>query len=306
MKHICLARHVGPWLLIATVFASSPAFAQIDFSGEWAVRLHEDEPHRQAGPNNDTGGRHGADIGDYTGLPINAAARLKADSWDASIQSLPEHQTDPSSAIYGDVAIANLRMSKIVDDATEQVVAFKIFRSPGGATGTRIIWLDGRPHPPEYAAHTWAGFSTGTWEGNMLTVETTHIKAGYLQLNGVAHSDQATMTEHYIRHGAYLTVISVVNDPQYLEEPFIRSTNWVIDLTQQLNSVPNEIVDEIAGRPDGVVPAHLPGTNPSLREFADLYHIPFEATRGGKETTYPEYQLRLKELMARVPKKSAE
>ena len=29
----------------------------------------------------------------------------------------------------------------------------------------REIWMDGRPHPPAYAPHTWQGFSTGQWEG---------------------------------------------------------------------------------------------------------------------------------------------
>jgi len=43
------------------------------------------------------------------------------------------------------------------------------------------------------------GFSTGKWEGHMLTVTTTHLKVGWIQRNGVAHSDKATMTEHYMR-----------------------------------------------------------------------------------------------------------
>jgi hypothetical protein len=44
----------------------------IDLSGEWAPRFHEDQPERIPGP----------DIGDYLGLPINAAGRLHADSWE--------------------------------------------------------------------------------------------------------------------------------------------------------------------------------------------------------------------------------
>ena len=30
----------------------------------------------------------------------------------------------------------------------------------------RTIWMDGRPHPPEYAPHTFMGFSTGEWNGD--------------------------------------------------------------------------------------------------------------------------------------------
>ena len=71
--------------------ASIPALAQIDLSGEWAPRFHEDQPERIPGP----------EIGDYLGLPINAAARLRADSWDASLLTLPEHQCKPHPSDYG-------------------------------------------------------------------------------------------------------------------------------------------------------------------------------------------------------------
>ncbi len=65
----------------------------------------------------------------------------------------------------------------------------------------RTIYMDGRGHPPEYANHTWQGSSTAVWEGNMLTVTTTHLKENYLRRNGVPRSDQATVTEHWMRHG---------------------------------------------------------------------------------------------------------
>src|ERR1700704_6334483 len=105
------------------------------------------------------------------------------------------------------------------------------------------------------------------------------------------------MTEHFVRQGDFLTVISVVVDPVYLEEPLVRSTNYVLDLAQQLEAIHGEIVDEIAGRPDGYVPHHLPGTNDQLKEFAQHFGLPFEATRGGRDSTYPEYQLTLQKMM---------
>ena len=49
----------------------------------------------------------------------------------------------------------------------------------------RTIWMDGRPHPPEYAPHTFMGFSTGEWNGDILTITTTHIKAGYFRRSGM-------------------------------------------------------------------------------------------------------------------------
>jgi hypothetical protein len=295
-----LVRNVGYVLFAATALASAPASAQTDFAGEWAGTLHEDVPHR----NDALGG--GPEIGDYTGLPINEAARFKAEAWDASINSLREHQTIVAPAMYWARGGGNMRISKVTDDVTERLIAFKIYRAGAGGSTTRMIWMDGRQHPPAYAAHTWQGFSTGRWEGPMLTVETTHVKAGWIQRNGVPASDQATLIEHIVRHGDSLTIISIVHDPVYLEEPLMRSTNWVLALSQQINAVPNEIVDEIARGRDGFVPHRLPGSNDQIRVFADRLGLPFEATRGGKETTYPEYQLTIKELLARRAKKSAE
>ncbi|HYV62804.1 MAG TPA: hypothetical protein VE958_09025, partial [Bryobacteraceae bacterium] len=49
---------------------------------------------------------------------------------------------------------------------------------------------------------------------------------------------------------------------------------------------------------EGVVPHHLPGTNPYLREISEWYGIPYEATRGGAETLYPEYRLKLNSYKA--------
>ena len=80
----------------------------------------------------------------------------------------------------------------------------------------------------------------------------------------------------------------------------LRSTNWVLEPSQQLEPVPTRIVDEIAGQPKGYVPHHLPGTNEYLKEFAAETGLPFDATRGGAQTMYPEYQLRLKELTAQI------
>ena len=46
-------------------------------------------------------------------------------------------------------------------------------------------------------------------------------------------------------------------------------------------------------RAPGTVPHHLPGTNANLREFSAWYGLPYEATRGGAETLYPEYRSKL-------------
>jgi hypothetical protein len=232
----------------------------------------------------------GPELGDYLGLPINDAARLYADSWDASLLALPENQCRPIRDDYPSRGPAQMRISKQVDGPTQQIVAYRMLLS--WMTQERIIYMDGRPHPPEYAAHTWQGFSTGHWEGNMLTATTTHLKAGWIRRNGVPRSEKATLTEHWIRHGSYLTLVSIVNDPVYLTAPFIRTTNFVLEPEQQIAPFPCESVVEV-DHPAGYVPHHLPGTNPFLGEFAAKFKVPAEAARGGAETMYPEYQRRL-------------
>jgi hypothetical protein len=170
-----------------------------------------------------------------------------------------------------------------------------MFGTFGRATHT--VWMDGRPHPSKYAPHTFEGFTTGVWEGDMLTTYTTHIKMGYLRRNGVPTSDETTVTEHWVRHGDVLTVTTVVEDPVYLTEPLVRSQNWQLDPEVQRLATPCEPVVEVARKP-GTVPHYLPGTNPFLKEVTNMYNIPIEAVRGGAETMYPEYRKKLKDEYA--------
>jgi cyclase len=279
-SHAVMTRTDRASIGVLLLLTGLPAFAQVDFTGEWAPRYHEDEPERIPGP----------ELGDYLGLPLNDAARLRADSWDASIQTMPEHQCIPHPSTYSFRGPSNLRVSREFDPVTQDIVAYTIYGTFGRAT--RTIWMDGRPHPSANAAHTWAGFSTGTWEGRMLTVETTHIKAGYIRRNGVVHSDLATMREHFIREGDYLTIVTIVQDPVYLTEPFIRTTDFVLDPTQSEGATPCDVTIEVV-RPKGAVPHHLPGTNTFVNEFPQTYHLPPVAARGGAETMYPEYRLKL-------------
>ncbi|HKC56580.1 MAG TPA: hypothetical protein VKC35_10670, partial [Vicinamibacterales bacterium] len=154
-------RFVIAAIAMAALATPGRAFAQIDLAGVWAPIFHEDQPERVPGP----------DVGDYAGLPINDAARFKADTWDASLLTLPEHQCKPHPSTYGFRGVGNLRISPDFDDATQRMV--KINTQIQWMEQKREIWMDGRPHPPDYAAHTWQGFSTGRWEGPVLVVRTT-------------------------------------------------------------------------------------------------------------------------------------
>jgi hypothetical protein len=274
----CTVQSFVTCLLAAAALTSQPAFAQrgmgFNPSGMWTAMYHEDELERTD---------PGAPVGDYLGIPINDEERLRADTWDGDLVSVLQHQCIPHSAPYAMRGPSGLKITTVNDPASGQIIAFII---DGTYTGPRTIWMDGRAHPSQFAPHTWAGFSTGAWEGDTLRIDTTHIKAGYLRRNGIAFSDRATLT-------------SITDDPVYLTEPLVRTESWVWN--------PYQVFTPIAGygsclpvpeipRPYGWVPHHLPGTNTVLREFSEEYGVPFEASRGGAETMYPEYRKKLKQM----------
>jgi hypothetical protein len=73
-------------LALAIVLAAvAPASAQINLVGYWSPLYDQDWLERIPGP----------DVGDYAGLPITAAACRRANTWEASLLTLPEHQCKP-------------------------------------------------------------------------------------------------------------------------------------------------------------------------------------------------------------------
>ena len=257
-------------LLLATT-----AFAQVDLSGVWADRITEDSYERSGGP----------PLGDYQGIPLNDAGRMKADSHDHSEWSLPEFQCRPHPGPYQWRALGAVRISQEIDPVSRELTSFHLeyLRSM-----ERVIYMDKRPHPPEWAPHSWSGFSTGTWDGNMLVVSTTHLKGAYLRRNGASFSDKSTMMEYITRHGDYLLVTMIVTDPVWLEEPLIQTTNYQLDPHTQLSYYPCTVSEENIST---AVPHFLPGQNPNLE--AD--DIPKQPARGGAASTYPEYRAALKQ-----------
>ena len=90
--------------------------------------------------------------------------------------------------------------------------------------------MDGREHPPADAAHSWGGFSTAQWEGDMLRIETTHLKEDYIRRDGVPATDEATVTKYWIRRGDILTWVTHHPTTRlYLAEPMIRSSRVPAD-----------------------------------------------------------------------------
>jgi cyclase len=272
IRHLSRIAMCG-FLVIAT---AAPAVAQVDLTGMWAPLFHEDQVERIPGP----------DVGDYAGLPINDALRMRADSWDASLLTLPEHQCKPHPSTYGFRGVGNLRISADVDDKTQSMI--RLHTHIQWQEQRRDIWMDGRPHPPDYAAHTWQGFSTGQWEGNVLVVKTTHLKAGWIRRNGLLITDDATMTERFIRHGNYLTHIYMIEDPHYLTEPLIKTNGFQLISNPAMQPYPCYPTVEVP-REKGEVPHHLPGENTFLGEYAKKHNLPQNAVRGGAETALPEF-----------------
>ena len=259
-----------------------------DMAGWWGAVMHEDQLERGPGP----------DLVDFGGFPINDAARTFALAWDSSRITAPEHQCQSHTVQYIYWGPLQLHIWEERDPQSQALIAIKQYLST--FEQHRTIWMDGRQHPPEYAPHTFQGFSTGVWEGNMLTVRTTHIKQGWYRRNGLIQSDKATLVEHYIRHGEYLTQVSITTDPVYLTEPYVRTTTLHFNGQQGQNLIyPCDYVVEIAGRAPDNVPNYMPGENPFLTEFATKYKLPAAAVLGGAETMYPEYMAKMKQMAAR-------
>lgn len=276
------------WL---TIGASQQAFAEIDISGTWAARNHEDSLERGPGPYSV----------DYTALPLNDDARAKALSYNQSQLAMAERQCALYQQYYLVLGPFGMKIWDETDPVTGQTIAWKIGSWEDRATTT--IWMDGRPHPSKNAPHTREGFTTGVWEGDTLVAYTTHMKAGYLRRNGTPASDQATMTTHFLRHGTLMTVLAEIEDPVYLTEPLILSKNFELDPTpMRAEGPPCFPAYEGGSGEEGHVPHYLPGQNPWVNEVTEMYHIPLEAVMGGAETMYPDYRKKLKDKYVRPEK----
>jgi glyoxylase-like metal-dependent hydrolase (beta-lactamase superfamily II) len=234
---------------------------------------------------------------EYGGIPLNEAGRLYALAWSASRIQGRQHQCMGYSVPYAYNAPGNYRFWEERDPETQRLIAIKHYWQI--SEGTRTIWMDGRPHPPPYAQHTWAGFSTGKYEGNTLSVYTTHLKRGWIRANGIPQSDEASVVEHFIRHGDRITYISVVNDPVYLAEPFSRTYTLMRNVKEpDAWQYACDDGEQILDRREDQVESYFWGQHPFLREFSEKRQIPLLATLGGPETMFPDFLAKLKDPAA--------
>lgn len=205
--------------------ASTPkSAAPIDLTGYWVSIVTEDWRYRMVTPSK----------GDYQGVPMTPEALKIADAWD------PDADQAAGNACKSYGAPAIMRVPGRVhivwqDDHTLRVEA-------DAGTQTRLFQFGAGQEKGE---PSWQGQSVASWEtprrgrganaapaaGGSLKVVTRNLKPGYLRKNGVPYSENASLTEYFdvatARTGARLLVVtSVVDDPKYLQQPFIISSQF--------------------------------------------------------------------------------
>ena len=200
--------------------ANAKAGAPIDITGQWVSVVTEDWRYRMVTPAK----------GDYASVPLNADARKVADAWDPAKDEAAGNQCNS----YGAPAVmrvpGRIRLSwaddetmKVETDAGTQTRMF-YFKDPKGQGG------DGQG----VSAASWdiiGGGRGGPVRGGSMKVVTSKLKAGYLRKNGVPYSDKTALTEYYDRTNepngdSWLVVTTIVDDPAYLNQPFITSTHF--------------------------------------------------------------------------------
>jgi hypothetical protein len=232
---------LGFWITAAVVAAAGQgapsqtprASAPIDLTGYWVSVVSTEWRYRMMTPPK----------GDYVGIPLTAAARTVADGWDPARDRAAGEQC----RAYGAPAILHmpgrLRITW-ADEATLRV-------ETDNGTQTRLFrFAAGQPagRPAQTArALTWQGQSLADWQltrpatgagppsaftrSTSLKVVTAGLRPGYIRPNGVPYSAQARLTEYFdvvpgVRDDHWLIVTTHLDDPQYLEQPLIRSVQF--------------------------------------------------------------------------------
>ena len=206
--------------------ATPRSAAPFDLTGTWVSVVTEDWRWRMVVPRK----------GDYSSVPLTDEGRKIADAWE------PAKMAADGCKPYG--AAALMRVPGRLRIAWENDTTLRIDTDAGEQT--RLLRFDRTLKPP--STRSWQGHSVAEWEivrqpGGLgvslqtapprvgaLKVTTTNMRAGYLRTNGVPYSEDAVMTEYFDRLSAYgdewLVVLTTVEDPRYLNQPFITSSHF--------------------------------------------------------------------------------
>jgi hypothetical protein len=202
--------------------ASTPrTSAASDLTGYWVSIVTEDWRWRMVTPPK----------GDFISIPLSDEGRRVAFAWDP--------KSDGSCRAFG--AAGLMRMPTRLNITWQGDDVLKVESDAGQQT--RLLQF--APAAPS-GARSLQGFSAAEWEPlgvagpvraggppppRALKVVTTNLRAGWLRANGVPYSAQAVVTEHFMRFavpeaGEWLTVRTVIDDPTYLVQSFMTSTNF--------------------------------------------------------------------------------
>jgi hypothetical protein len=200
------------------------ANAPEDIAGYWVSVVTEDWRFRMVTPAK----------GDYASVPLNPEGRKVADTWDPAKDEAAGEQCKS----YGAPGLMRVPGRLHITWSDENTI--KVETDAG--TQTRTFHF-GVPAPANEPASL-QGYSVATWDGpppgrgargpmraGSLKVVTTHLKPGYLRKNGVPYSANAVLTEYYSRTtetngDSWLIITTIVEDPMYLQQPFITSTHF--------------------------------------------------------------------------------
>ena len=219
------------------------ALAPIDLTGYWVSIVNEDWRWRMLTPPK----------GDISSVPVNAAGRRATEAWDYASEQTEANACKPFG-VGGLTRVPGRLHVTWQDDRT-----LKLEFDAG--TQTRLLHFGQAPASP---APTWQGDSTAAWEfaggvesdrngipvataagrgarprpdapkGGSLRVTTTNFRPGFLRKNGVPYSATAKIEEYFDRitypnGDTFLLVRTVVDDPVYLQLPFVTSTNFKLE-----------------------------------------------------------------------------
>ena len=247
-------QHVGSAQPRAGTTQQTPrAAAPVDLTGYWVAVVTEDWRHRMAT----------ARKGDFESVPLNAEGRRVANEWDLAADNAAGMQCKPYG-VGGlmrqpgrlHITWADDDTLKVEFDAGTQtrLLEFGAASASGGEPTwqgfSRAEWQrppGGNQNPVRAQIGNSAGPiapggggrgqrggpapSAALTEGGALKVSTTGFRAGYLRKNGVPYSENAKITEYFHRlpdagAGDWLHVLTIVEDPRYLNDAFLTSTHF--------------------------------------------------------------------------------
>ena len=122
-------------------FRPPPTGSGVDITGSWMLGGNQDIGYLTA---------NGALV-DYGGIPLNEAGRLYALAWPASRQTLRVEQCAGYTVPYAFYSPGNYRFWEERDPNTQVLIAIHMYFMTTEVN--RTVWMDGRAHPPEWAAH---------------------------------------------------------------------------------------------------------------------------------------------------------